>query len=220
MCFSASASFTASLTLLALGTVSTRIAVRNSPKLALLAAIPLLFGIQQGFEGIEWLGLNASDRRLTAIGAWGFLTFSHGVWLGWTPLAVFTTIHQPRKRWLVGAIALLGISFAASLLLPLALRPESLSIQVVRHSIAYQVPTIYDHLWPRDVTRLIYSAIVILPMMLTARVGLGGLAVLVGLAAIVSRIAYSAAFISVWCFFAAVLSLYLVGWLQQLDEVT
>ena len=62
MCFSATASFTTGLLLLALGTVTLRMAQRPIERPD--AAIPLLFGVQQLSEGLVWLGLTGGPPGL------------------------------------------------------------------------------------------------------------------------------------------------------------
>ena len=68
MCFSAPASFIASGGLVAIGGVSL-VAANKEDKI--LAAIPFLFGVQQFFEGIQWLYLNSGSSSLLA--GYGFL---------------------------------------------------------------------------------------------------------------------------------------------------
>jgi len=53
MCFSATASFSAGAVLLGLGTLTVKSAHRR--RKMVLAAIPLLFAIQQLSEGVIWL---------------------------------------------------------------------------------------------------------------------------------------------------------------------
>lgn len=62
MCFSAGASFGASAILVVIGVASLR-KVQTRAHLP-FAAIPLLFGIKQAFEGVLWLmlGDDSSDR--------------------------------------------------------------------------------------------------------------------------------------------------------------
>lgn len=214
MCFSATASFATSAVLVPLGLYGIHKALKIKPRLWPLAAIPLLFGIQQVCEGIEWVGLQHGSAQVARFAAWLYLAFSHGLWLGWTPIAAFAATEDPRRRqWLI-AIATVGVGFALALYLPLRAMPERLSIQVINHSIVYDTRLLYDQWWPRDVSRLIYGVIVLVPFLLSARPGLIGFAALIGLSAICSRLFMEQAFVSIWCFFAAVLSIYLFGWLS------
>ena len=59
MCFSASASFTASAVLMPLGLYSVHIArSNNQPHFVPLALTPFFFGVQQLVEGLEWTGID------------------------------------------------------------------------------------------------------------------------------------------------------------------
>ena len=63
MCFSAPASFIASGGLAVLGGVSFVTAKKEDK---ILAAIPILFAIQQFCEGIQWIYLNSGSSSLIA----------------------------------------------------------------------------------------------------------------------------------------------------------
>ena len=54
MCFSAEASFTAAAVLLPAGAVAMRRAYQRDRKYLPLATLPVLFGLQQLFEGFVW----------------------------------------------------------------------------------------------------------------------------------------------------------------------
>lgn len=59
MCFSASASFTASAVLMPLGLYSTHIARKTGQRdYVPLALTPFFFGLQQLVEGLEWTGID------------------------------------------------------------------------------------------------------------------------------------------------------------------
>src|ERR1700722_16978472 len=92
MCFSAPASFTASGAL-TLFSVATFVVAKKKDKI--LVAIPLLFGIQQAFEGIQWLYLNNGSSSLPA--GYGFLLFALIVWPVYVPIFVFM-LDKKRKR--------------------------------------------------------------------------------------------------------------------------
>jgi len=84
MCFSASASFIAGGGLTALGSASLPIAKKRKK---LLAALPLLFGIQQISEGFQWQSLNAGTTSPAA--GYFFLFFASIVFPIYIPLSVF-----------------------------------------------------------------------------------------------------------------------------------
>ena len=217
MCFSATASFTASALLTTMGLYSMRTALSKDKRCLPLAAVPMFFGIQQGLEGSVWLGLHGSDPMLVQAGTVGYLFFSHGFWPFWIPLAAFFIEQRPSmKRWLGGIVAI-GLLFSLSLYLPMLLYPNAFDAIVNQGSIDYQTHLIYDTLWPRDVSRFIYLTIVVLSMWLADRWGSRLFAGLSALSLVVTYGAFNYAFVSVWCFFAAVLSLYIV-YIIQSDE--
>lgn len=76
MCFSAEASFIASGGLAVIGGVSLVMAKKEDK---LLAVIPLLFSVQQAFEGVQWLYLDSGSSSLLA--GYGFLLLLFGLYI-------------------------------------------------------------------------------------------------------------------------------------------
>lgn len=75
MCFSATASFSAGVILLGAGVLAVRAA--RSPRELPLAAIPLLFSIQQLIEGVVWLTFRYEAPLLNAVMTHVYSFFSH-----------------------------------------------------------------------------------------------------------------------------------------------
>ena len=86
MCFSATASFTAGVALLGLGTLT----LRRASSVAELpyAAIPALFGLQQLVEGGLWLTFANNTPHLNSILTHIYSLFSHVLWPVFVPIAV------------------------------------------------------------------------------------------------------------------------------------
>ena len=80
MCFSATASFTASALLTPVGLYALRRTYQSDPRYLALAAFPLLFGIQQAIEGGLWLALEGRATLSTSTTALGFLFFAYLLW--------------------------------------------------------------------------------------------------------------------------------------------
>lgn len=215
MCFSAVASFTAAALLLPAGVFASKIAWAKTPRLIPLAAIPIGFSIQQSFEGLVWLSLDNAD--IVRIGTLGFFLFSHCIWPAWPSLAIWVQEDRPWARKILIAMLLFGCLFGLSLYGPFWLYPEWLTIGVSHGSIQYQTQLLYDRIFPRDVTRLIYLLMVVGPTCLSALLQLRVLGGLVALSMIVTYLFFNYAFVSVWCFFAAVLSLYLIYVLRSVS---
>jgi hypothetical protein len=98
MCFSASASFTASAVCGAIGVMTVRRARKAD---ILFALMPLIFSAQQALEGIVWL---TGGEGCGSPAANGFVIFAFIVWPLYTPLACWLseTASGPRKLMLVG----------------------------------------------------------------------------------------------------------------------
>ncbi|WP_422879841.1 DUF6629 family protein [Nodosilinea nodulosa] len=93
MCFSASVSFAASAVLIPVGVYCIRVALSNTAYLP-FAAVPLAFGIQQGFEGVIWSGIHANNAVAMHFGALAFLLFFPLVLARLAPLHCATTRTQ------------------------------------------------------------------------------------------------------------------------------
>jgi len=220
MCFSAEASFGLGAVLLPAGVYCVRTAAKRNPAWLPLAITPLLFGVQQVSEGLVWVGLRAEAPGLVRPASLAFLFFALAAWPFWMPLSATFIESRPRARRIWLSMAVLGLGWFVLLYLPILLDPDRyLTTRVVHHSIAYdytEVPVV--RAVPPELFRAIYAVIGGLPLIACSdgRVRLFGL--LLGGAAVVSRLAFVYAFASVWCFFAAALTLYLCWTLGRMKE--
>lgn len=194
MCFSMTASFAASSVLLASGAV----AVAHARKLPskYFAAIPLLFGIQQGIEGLQWL-VDKPSAESIALG-YGFLFFAFLVWPFYTPFSVMMMEKNKKRKniltYLTGFGALGSLYLLGSyLFLPL-------EVEVVHNSICYDIAvpgmTVGMPLYVFSVCSSLFST--------HWRAKLLGITTFIGF--VITVLMYHYAFTSVWCFFAAALS--------------
>ncbi|WP_367185774.1 DUF6629 family protein [Thermoleptolyngbya sp. C42_A2020_037] len=219
MCFSATASFSLGATLIPVGVACIKRAQEQDKRYMPLAAFPLAFGIQQVIEGLVWVGLGANNTRLVALAAAGFVCFSHGFWLVWTPLTA-ASVESDRPRWQVWrALAGLGFLYGLYFNLPIWLEPQRLSVSIHNHSLVYQLQLLME---PTRALSLfgytLYVLTILAPMLLSGDRHIQRLGGLVLVALLFTANFFSAGFISVWCFFAALVSLY-VGYvfLQGLE---
>src|SRR5258708_28244724 len=140
MCFSTTASFVAGGGLSAIGVASLKQARKRDK---FIAAIPLLFGIQQILEGLQWMALNS--QQVARIPLYGFLFFSSVVWPTYIPLTVFLLDKKRQKitRWF------LAMGGALSLYNLWTLLANPASAQITNHSIQYicDILTQYNWVW-------------------------------------------------------------------------
>ncbi|HIK30636.1 MAG TPA: hypothetical protein IGS17_14660 [Oscillatoriales cyanobacterium M59_W2019_021] len=226
MCFSASASFTASAFLVPTGIYCVREALngdslssdwRKHEYLA-LACLPLFFGIQQGFEGILWLGLDAPNSIEITVSALGFLFFSHFFWLTWIPFSAFALEHHPQKKNALLGLTAIGALYGVFLYLPLLFNPDWLNVSITHGSIDYQVRLIFENFLRGQQVVWIYVFFILCPLFLSSIREINVLGSLIAISAFLSSWFFSHAFISVWCFFAALISAYVFYVLQKHNE--
>jgi hypothetical protein len=96
-----------------------------------------------------------------------------------------------------------------SLYLPLLLDPSWLTVHVERHSIIYDSRLIYDGVVPHFALRLLYAAIICLPLLASSATLVKIFGILISLSVGLTFAFATYAFTSVWCFFAAVLSVWI-----------
>lgn len=210
MCFSPEASFGLSAILLPAGAFCVWTAVAKNKALLGLAIIPLVFSIQQVSEGLVWTGLGQDNLDLAEVAALSFLYFALAFWPFWIPMCAFFTEPDVRKKRFLAFFSFLGFVGGLMLYLPVLLNPDILFLGVKNHSIVYDITrSAAFQVVPRAWWQVSYVVIVGMPMLIAPARGfvlLGGALVV---AAAVSHVFYWYAFASVWCFFAAILSLYL-----------
>jgi hypothetical protein len=208
MCFSASVSSAASALLIPAGVYCIKSVMSEKAYLP-LAGVPLAFGIQQGCEGLVWLGMNSDDASLTQAAALAFLFFSYWFWLVWPSVLVVWLEENPNVQRLCQVFLALGIIYGTVLYLPLLINSDWLSIAVVQHSIEYQAQFVGDAI-PRLISRLLYASIILGPLFLSSRVDIKIWGILIAILASITALLFNYAFVSVWCFFAALVSMYVV----------
>lgn len=192
MCFSAPASFVASGGLLSLGGASFAAAKKED---RIIAAIPLFFGIQQGIEGIQWLYLNHGS--VSVVAGYGYLFFAFILWPIYTPLFVYILDKKRRKflQWFV----YLGIATSLySLGAPIV---SSLTIEKINMCINYS----FNYPFGEALTTF-YLVAVFGPFFASSFESFKWFGVLFAITAIIAHIFFTVDFVSVWCFFAAVVS--------------
>jgi hypothetical protein len=195
MCFSATASFSLAAATAVVG-VATLYQVQRPREIA-LAAVPLLFALQQAVEGLLWLELSgAADRAAIAALAFAFLLFAEVLWPVYAVLAVLLVEPDHRRRAILCAVVAAGAALSLYLLSGLLSEPPA---AIVRgHSIAYSRSSgVFS--WQQ----VAYVIITVGgPVVSSHRIiRLFGVALAISFA--ITAYAYTATLISVWCFFAA-----------------
>jgi hypothetical protein len=197
MCFSATASFTAGIGLLAIGAVTTSRATRRAE--LPFALIPALFGVQQLIEGGLWLTFPDNAPLANAVLTHLYSFFSHVLWPIYVPIAVLLLEPEAWRRKVLMLIAVAGAAVGLYLLYFLVTEP--IVSEVVGRHISYQSP----HFYVAPVVTLYVLATCVSSFVSSCKtIRWFGAATFVALLAAYAFYAFW--FVSVWCFFAAVLS--------------
>ena len=218
MCFSATASAVTGLALLPVGAYCIRTALEKDSRYLGLAALPIVFALQQLFEAIVWQGIGCGNPLLIESGSLGFLFFALAFWPFWVPWSTRPLESRPQRKQLLTALAALGCGFTFLLYLPLAMNSHAwLQTSVAGHSIHYEF-TIFPlfQVVPGWIWQLCYFAAVTIPLLTVAEGKLRTFGGLVAISAAISQVVFWYAFVSIWCFFAALLSAYLCFVIRQL----
>ena len=197
MCFSATASFSAGALLLGLGTFTLKAARR--PRELPIAAIPLLFAIQQLSEGVIWLTFRYEAPLLNAVMTHVYSFFSHVLWPIYVPVAVLLIEPAGRRFQALRVFIATGLAVGAYLLYVLVTFP------VVSRPTGQHIEYLSPHFFAFTTMTLYLLSTTVSPILSTHRmVRVFGVLSLFSFA--VAYYFYASWFISVWCFFAAILS--------------
>jgi hypothetical protein len=212
MCFSAGASFAGGAVLSAIGVASVRSARNKSQKI--FASIPLLFAFQQFSEGIVWLMLRSGgNHKLLTIAACLFLIMALVVWPSIIPLAV-RKLEEDRNRkriitWMMAAGLLLSGYYAFCLI----------AFNVTPVISEFHIKYINDFPAPlSDLAFVVYAIATLGPLFASGVKRMYLFGILVALSCIVTGIFYREYLTSVWCFFAALISVVIYWIVRETQE--
>jgi Family of unknown function (DUF6629) len=202
MCYSAEVSFTASAVIGAIGVLTCR-AARNT-RFMFLAVIPLMFAIQQFSEGIIWLdvGGSAIPPPLLQFSKYLYLSFAFIIWPMWLPLSLMLVEESPWRKRLMLPFFLLGAGLATYFITYLP--GNTIIVEVSRQSLHYtmKAPFVMNEWFLIG----IYSLATLAPCLISSTKYVIQFGILSIMGWIVAEFFYNSSFISVWCFFCAMVS--------------
>ena len=198
MCFSATASFVAGTALSATGAVTLAETKKKSD--IPFASIPLLFGIQQFVEGAVWLSFQYSAQIFNHIATYAYLGLAYVLWPIFVPLSVGLLETDSHRKKILYAFQFVGLAVGLYLLYFLLSNP--VASQIINKSIVYSMPSQYGVL----LVGMYLLATCVSPLFSSHRI-INILGVLATVSFSVTYYFFTASYVSVWCFFAAVLSL-------------
>lgn len=212
LCFSATASFTAAVATGGLGIANFKYA--PSKLTWPLAAIPFLFGLQQAVEGFLWLSFQQTistgwNPPLTFI----YSLFSHALWPTFVPLSIWLIETNQTRKQILKYIFGLGFLLSSFLLYYMIFWP--VTSEIINGHIRYN----YHHHLPR-LSMVLYLVAVCASCFVSSRAVIRYFGLALAISFGVAFIAFRLTFFSVWCFFAAILSLMLFKYFQHQTSPT
>ena len=203
MCFSAGASFGAAAVLSIVGAAAV-IKARTVPQ-GLFAAIPIIFSIQQVAEGMIWLSFNNDDFPGRSFFTHVFLVFAIMFWPVWIPLTTRLLENDVRRKKILTIILVSGIVVAVGFACTVIFYP--VEAVATYHHIQYKLdlpPAIRNIMW---LFNILYFTTTIISTFISSIKRMKLLGLVFTAAYLFAIYFYNGAVLSVWCYFAALLSI-------------
>lgn len=200
MCFSPEASFTGGVIIFSIGVAAVKSV--HKPSQLVFAIIPLFFGIQQITEGFLWLSLqNPEFPNIQKLTSTIFLIMAEILWPMVIPLSVLLMEENKSKKRILRVFLVIGIllsSYYAYCLLNFTVNP-----QIINYHIQYNndFPVAF-----RNIAFAAYLISTITPLFVSSIKRMHYLGVLMFLSCLISAMFFKQYLTSVWCFFAAFIS--------------
>lgn len=209
MCFSAQASIISAIGLLIIGAASLKKAYPYKP-LYPFASLPIFFGIQQAFEWLVWTGFDQNLSEYIYYGSLGFLFFGLIFWPFWIPFSLFSLEHKPKRKLLLGLFAGCGAFYS---LIILGLGCCSFTTAIAQHHVEYFIPGLDKY---TSLLTILYLLFTIVPFFFATHHMLWLFGLGLFFAFVASLTMFAGTIVSIWCFFAAILSVFVWVIIRQL----
>ncbi len=209
MCFSASSSFIASAVIGSISVATLR-HVRE-PRALLFASVPMLFAVHQFSEGFVWLGLDGHIGKLALDHvAFLFMLYAQGILPLLMPAAVVLMEPPGWRRKAILGLTAVGALVCAWDVYGLIFFPSQVFVE--QNSIAYRNPLTGDF-W----ISCLYIIATCGALLLSTHRVVKAYGVVNVIALTVAQIVKEYAFASVWCFYAAIMSVMIYWQFRRLN---
>ena len=133
-------------------------------------------------------------------------------WLAWPVWVPFATYYlEPcRRRHLYLVFAIFGGMLGAMQFIPYFAHEGWLVVKVLDYTISYEGTVLFYFIMRRDLTYIVYLFVILVPLLTSSRRSLNIFGLLILIVVAVTYVFFSYAYISVFCFGGAIMSLYLV----------
>lgn len=200
MCFSAGASFAGGVIISAIGIATVR-KVHKSSQLV-FASIPLFFGLQQIVEGCLWMFLPEADQiNAQKTTTFLYLILAQVLWPTIIPVSVLLMEENKKRKKMMRTFLALGLllsSYYAFCLIFFMVTPRISGYHILYTTTFpdfFAIPAF-----------IVYLIATITPLFISGVRKTHFLAILMFLSCVITAIFFTQYLISVWCFFAAIIS--------------
>ncbi len=208
MCFSAGASFAGGAIISAIG-VAAQTQV-SKPAQRLFAIIPFFFGFQQFAEGVLWITLGSAKYPvLQDIVTYIFLVTAMVIWPVMVPLSVRLMEEVKLRKQILTGLLITGCLISAVYAFCLIYYDIFPRINGFHIEYVYNVPQTLI-----SIAFVFYLITTIMPFFISSVRRMWVFGVLIAVSCIVTGIFFSQYMTSVWCFFAAIISI-IVYWILR-----
>jgi hypothetical protein len=201
MCFSATASFGAGIVLSVIGVATLKKVIH--PAQIPFAAIPLLFAVQQVSEGFLWLALTYPGHAfMQDFTTYLFLSFAQVIWPFYVPAAILLFREKEKRKNIPKMLASLGALVSLYLAYCLLSYPVEAKIAGQHISYGQDYPDALD-----NYSGALYILATVVPAFFSPIKYMKFLGTAIFISYIITQVFYSGYIVSVWCFFASVISI-------------
>lgn len=200
MCFSAGASFVGGVIISGIGIFTLR--EIHKPSQLVFACIPIFFGVQQIVEGCLWLTLPVVDSiNIQKIATYCYLIMAQVLWPALIPVSVLLMEEDKKRKRIL--LILLGLGLSLSLYYAFCLLFFHVTPQITGYHILYNTdfPDFFA-----IAAFIVYLIVTITPLFVSGIKRTHTLGILMFLSCLITAIFFTQYLISVWCFFAALIS--------------
>ena len=203
MCFSATASFGASAVLMGGGIVA--IKRTQSGSQIPFAVLPLLFSAQQCSEGFVWLSLTKQDfSSWNAIATYVFVVFAQVLWPTLVPFSIWLMEKDSKRKKILASFIWVGLLVSVYMIYGLLYYDLKSYINGPHIHYDLSVPGLFLY------GSFFYFIATVPPSFFSTegRMNVFGSLILGSL--LISKLFFHDNVVSVWCFFAAIISLMII----------
>ena len=182
----------------------------SSPKQIALASLPLLFGLHQLSEAFVWWGLQGHvPNWVERVTVWIWLLFAFVALPALLPIAVDLVERSKTRRRVISAFAGLGVAVAVALAIGIARGP--IGAEIEGHHVAFRV----DAVSRGGLLTWLYVVATCGALLACSYREIAAIGVLNLIAAPVLMWLTVSGFVSLWCFWAAIVSIVIAGHLRR-----